>query len=639
LTLQRSYVLRRTLQLPVFLAVRLCVGRIASVLTCHAEGSLDALYDDVKQHMACAGTNAHVITDVGGAGSVGFAKPGEHFLWRRSRHWVAPAPLAWLQRAGVPQQTASAEGLTRIECDLRSPRMACMHDWRILGHAALPFGTCMALAAAGAAILLDIAAARSPARAILVACVMPKQALLLPMQSTMLVEVAATGALQLRMPSPTAEVDSTVFQCETARLRRCMTPTTSSQRHLRSAGDLARILAANSSQAANTGLAVTDIDGGQHQDHGTWAAALLAAAVTTYSLTSEHAACTHVSAAAACIVAEHSERDSTSAATAALSGSTTVVTAAASYESLAVCADATMVSTAAHAQLDGPMQLLPRTTHDAGLRYTMQWQAHDSSAKTDQPSIAVPADSVTVSLTARARSADGAEPLALAARTLAVLQTAFARVAICRAALAAEPMLSAGALTSAPDSVSLSALGGLMRAAAAEAPDSVRVSAPGSTVGATYSRARATLALQSRQIPAGHGTTAHHPLDYPTQRASVGYRPLLLPVEPSPADMPQLTAAPAVVALAHARSAGITVIVGGLGGVGIQLAQLWLARGSSRMLLASRTGRNSSAGLWSVCMGAALVTMASCDVAAQDDVQWLAAHASDRPVDVSFRPS
>jgi len=558
--------------------------------------------------------------------------PGNHLPWRRSRHWVAPAPSAWLLRAGVPRQTASASGRTRIECELRSPRLACMRDWRALGHAVLPFGCCVAIAAAGAAMLLDSAVTRTPARAAFATCVMPKQALLLPRQSVVLIEVAGSGALQLRMPSFAAEVDSTVFFCKTARLRRCTPPTTSGQRHVRSAADLVRILAASSSQAAETALLVTHITNGQHQGRGTWAAALLAAAVTMYGLTYYHTACTQMSAAA-CIVAEQTERNGICAATAALCGSTSVITAAASDDSLAVCADATLKPVAEAALTSNPVWLAPCATDDAGLRYTVQWQATNTTAENGRISTAAPEDTVTVSLTAGMRSLDIAEPLAVTARMLAVLQRTSARGAICQAALAAEPMWSAGEPISTPHSAGPSAQGGLMRAAAAEDHDSVHISASGD------SHACATLALRSRQRRDRQGTSAHHPLSYAAQRASVGFCPQLLPVEPGAADMPQqLTVTPSVAALAHARPAGTTLIVGGLGGVGLWLSEFWLARGSSRLLLASRTGRSSFAGLQSVCTSAAMVTMASCDVAAQDDVQWLAAHASDEPIDVSVCP-
>ena len=522
--------------------------------------------------MACAGTNAHILTDAGNAGSIGVMMPGEHLPWRRSRRWVAPAPSAWLLRAVIPQRAEAANSLMRIECHLRSPRMAWMHDWQVLGHAVLPFSCCGAIAAAGAAVHLHSGAAKTPARAALRACVMPAQARLLPTRSVVLIEIAGSGALQLHMPSPAAEGDSTLFHCEAARLRRCTPPTTNGQRHARSGGDLARTLVASSPQAANEAMAVTYIDGGQHQDRSTWAAAQLSAAETSYRLTSAHAACTQVSAAA-CTVAEQSERDGICSATAALCGSTSVVTAAASLDCLAVVSDATMLPTAAHPQLDDPMRPPPCATLGAGLRFTMQWQANSSPMDTRRASTTNTEDGVKVSLTAPKRSLAVAEPLAMAARTLAVVQTASARGAACQAALAPHPPLLAGATPSAAHGTGLAAVGGLMRAAAAEDHDSIRVGAPRSEVGTADSRVHATLALQARQVPVSQGISMHHPLDYPAQRASVAYRPLLLPLDDRTADVPRQTTSQPAVVPSHARAAGATVIVGGLGGVGLEMTQ------------------------------------------------------------------
>ena len=577
-----------------------------------------------KVHCA-AGTNAHIIVEDGSAAGAMPELPDSRLLWQRSRHWVAPVPSAWLLRA------ASAGSPTRLECDLHCPRLACVRDWHVLGRPALPFGCCAAIAAAGAALLSEVPAAKAPARAALIGCVTPAPVLLLPKRSALSVSVATSGAVELHLLSAAARDERTVFSCDTARLRRCMAPSPAQRPQVLPGRTLA--LAGRYPQKQYAAKALAIITGSRQQDRSTWTAALLSAALMTHGLTGAQAACTQV-AASACTVREQDEQDSTCSATATLHGGTCLVTAAASLECLAVSTGATLVPLPAEAVASNALQLAQPATLEAGLRYTMQWQADSTMTDDRHHSIGDAADSLTASLTAPQRSTGNAE-LASTARMLAILQTAAATGTGCLFADAAEPVLTAGSQIAAHDGAARSAACGLLRAAVAEVPGSVRISSAVSVLGAPGPRVHASVAVLPRDTLGSQVMSTHHPLGSLAQSAAVSYRPLLLPIKRSRFPTSQPATVPAVVGTAHVRPQGTTLIVGGLGGVGRQIAMWLLAYCPARLLLASRTGHSSPGTMLSLCTGAAMVTMVRCDIAAKGPANWLAGDAAGGPINVS----
>ena len=564
------------------------------------------------------------------------ASAGRDLHWRRSRHWVTPPPSAWLPRAltaGLPSVTGT---VAQLECDLQSPRLAHVRDWRVLGHATLPFGVCAAVVVAAAAVLSDGGSGKAPARFSLGDCTMPAHAQLPLRGAIVQLNAAPRGELQLDLLVKASAHSGVVFACTAARLRRS-TSATRPQRPSSFASLTLERIAACRTGAPSTALRATSstIGNRQHQPSNGLAASL-SAVLAAFSLTASASAEARLTvAAAACMVTELDERDglgSQSAAVSTLPGSSSL----AAHDSagvLVVCAgvETLPLSLALHAHNQEQWRV-----QDSRLRYDLQWQADSPAAQSTRAGTENTLGCLKLMLAAPRRRGSAADSLSVTTRMLAVLQASAPLGTVCDDELSGEELSCRMGLQLATHAgVAQSALRGLLKAAAAEAAGSACVSTRRSTNHDYRHHVVAAIELQPQS--ADSQASAAHPLGSPVQHGHVFHFPLLLPTCGSVRHTGEHTAVPATPQVAaDGRRIGTAVILGGLGGLGRQVAAWLSAQGAAHVVLASRSGRCGTRELRRLCCGGGALTIARCDVAAQADADWLAADAVAGPIHVRF---
>ena len=582
-----------------------------------------------------AGTNAHVIMEAGDAvGSL--VATGVSLQWQRLRHWVAPAPSAWLSRALPSGWSAAAGSIAQLECDLQSPRLAFVRDWRIAGRAALPFGVCTAAAATAAAVLLGGGSAKSPARFALIGCALPAQVLPQPSGGKLQVNAALCGKVQLLLLSPESDRTGSVFNCAAVRLRRSASATLLHRARGSALGAMEGVVACHIPPLTGAVRAVSRTVSRKQQEPSLGSAVSLSAAFSAAGLTALSSDAL-TAAAAACMVTEQDEQDVSggSAAVASWGASTTVLASQDTVGLLAVCADVTTVPLCQAIQRQEQEQC---GVQQSRLLYHVQWQADSTTSQSTSPGGPNTACTPSALLAAPRWRCMTADPLPVTTRMLAVMQTSAALGTVCcHVSPGEESTCPAGSQSAARGGAAQSALRGLLRTAAAEDPNSVSLNTLCRRSDAHGYIATVELLPRRSADRKHHGT---RPLGCPVQRGSVIHRPLLLPAARSITQTHKLLAEPAATLVsADVSRMRTALITGGLGGLGKQVAAWLLTLGAARIVLASRSGRCGARAMQSMYCGGGAATIVRCDVASQADAAWLAADAPSGPVDVRPRTS